>query len=66
MSDVIGSGTTPVRGDTERMLLNKEVVILGRVPLKGDTRRRLLCRIDNVLPIKADSLRTLLKKEALL
>lgn len=56
--EVLGSGTTPLKSDTKRLLLIKRLMSLingvgtlnvNNYPFKGDTCRMLRVKIDRVL-----------------
>lgn len=46
--EIYGSGITPERTDTKRMLLAKKLKALGGSALTSDTKRRLLGKIDRI------------------
>lgn len=45
-TEIYGSGTTPSKGDTKRMLWCKAVRAQGGTPLQSDTVRMLEVKLD--------------------
>jgi hypothetical protein len=49
LPEVYGSGTTPVKSDTKRMLWAKALRKAGGTPLQSDTKRMLEGKLDQAI-----------------